>query len=141
MTGALSGRLRLRGDLAALLPPGARSVRDLHALEARAPLYGTIIVAVESDDAARRDLAARQVEQRLRALSDDVILQVDADTSVRDRFAWDHRYLLAPTADLEAVRDELRELKARANPLYVAFDDDPTGEGAARLRELKARLD
>lgn len=143
VTGALSSRLRLRGDLAALLPPGARSVRDLQALEGRAPLSGTIIVALQSDDAARRELAARHVEARLRALTGGAILQVDADSAIRDRFAWDHRYLLAPTGELEAVRDELRELKARANPLYVAVDDDPSQAkpGAARLRELKQQLD
>jgi len=141
VTGALAGRLRLRGDLAALLPPAARSVRDLQALEARAPLHGTIIVAVESDDAARRQLAARQVEARLRAAGGP-ILQVDADSATRDRFAWEHRYLLAPTPDLAAVRDELRELKARANPLYVAVDDAPAqGQGATRLRALKRQLD
>jgi len=142
VTGALSARLRLRGDLAALLPPGARSVRDLRALEGRAPLYGTIIVAIESDDATRRQQAARHVEARLRGAG-GTILQIDGDTATRDRFAWDHRYLLAPTGDLEAARDELRELKARANPLYVAVDDGPApdGQGAARLRALKQRLD
>jgi len=141
VTGALATRLHLRGDLAALLPPGVRSVVDLQKLEARAPLYGTIIVAVESDDARLRAQAARQVEARLRGLTGDGILQVDADTAVRDRFAWAHRYLLAPTGDLEAVRDQLRAAKARANPLYVAFDDGPAEPPAARLRALKQRLD
>ena len=152
LAGTLATRLRLRGDLAALLPPDARSVRELRALEPRAPLSGTIIVAIESDDAVRRAQAARHIEGRLRALTGGPgsggpsaasapLLQVDADTAVRDRFAWDHRYLLAGTGDLEAVRDELRELKARANPLYVAVDDAPGDEGAARLRALKQRLD
>ena len=70
-----------------------------------------------------------------------LILQVDADTSVRDRYAWDHRYLLAPAADLAALRDELRDRKARANPLYVALDDDSDAVDDARLRGLKQRVD
>ena len=37
-----------------LLPPQTLSVRDLHTLEARAQVFGTIIVAIESEDAARR---------------------------------------------------------------------------------------
>jgi len=141
VTGALASRLQLRGALSALLPPGVRSVVDLQKLESRAPLYGTILVAVESDDASLRARAARHVEARLRGLTGGDILQVDGDTAVRDRFAWDHRYLLAPTADLEAVRDELRELKARANPLYVAMDDGPADQPAGRLRGLKRDLD
>jgi len=141
ITGAVASRLHLRGDLAALLPPGVRSVVDLQALESRAPLYGTILVAVESDDATQRERAARHVEARLRALTGDASLQVDADSSARDRFAWTHRYLLAPRSDLEAVRDELRALKARANPLYVAVDDDAGDQPAARLRALKQQLD
>ncbi len=129
--GALAGRLPLHGELSALLPPEATSVRDLRALEGRAQVFGTIIVAVQSDDPARRAAAADLVRQRLEALPRDLILQVDADTSVRDRYAWDHRYLLAPAADLAALRDELRDRKARANPLYVALDDgDAVGRRA-----------
>src|SRR5579884_3527185 len=70
LAGALACRLPLRGDLAALLPPDARSVRDL-----------------------------------------------------------------------ESLRDELRARKARANPLYVALDDDAPAAGDARLADLKKRVD
>ena len=55
----IAARLPLRGDMSYLLPPETQSVRDLHALEARAQVFGTIIVAIESDDAARRATAAR----------------------------------------------------------------------------------
>jgi predicted RND superfamily exporter protein len=141
LAGLLAGRLPLRGELAALLPPDARSVRDLHAVEARAPLFGTVIVAVQSDDPARRVAAARAVREQLQALPRDLVLQVDADTAVRDQSAWTHRYLLAPAADLESLRDELRERKARANPLYVALDDGDRAAGDARLADLKKRVD
>ncbi len=140
LAGLLAARLPLRGELAALLPPDARSVRDLRALEGRAQLFGTIIVAIEADDPAARGAAAALVRDRLRALPRDLVLQVDADTVVRDRFAWEHRFLLASTGDLEAIRDDLRERKARANPLFVAVDDEPADE-RGRLGELKQRLD
>ncbi|HXU63800.1 MAG TPA: MMPL family transporter, partial [Polyangia bacterium] len=140
LAGLLAARLPLRGELAALLPPDARSVRDLHAVEARAQVFGTVIVAVQAEDPARRAAAARLVRDRLQALPRDLVLQVDADSAVRDQYAWTHRYLLAPAADLESLRDELRDRKARANPLYVALDDDRTA-GDARLADLKRRVD
>src|SRR5881409_3293050 len=57
----IAARLPLRGDMSYLLPPQTLSVRDLHTLEARAQVFGTIIVAIESDDAARRASAVRLV--------------------------------------------------------------------------------
>jgi predicted RND superfamily exporter protein len=140
LAGTLAARLPLRGELAALLPPEARSVRDLHAVERRAQAFGTIIVAIEADDPVARAGAAALVRDRLRALPRELVLQVDADSAARDRYAWEHRFLLASAGDLEAIRDELRDRKARANPLYVAVDDDaPDDRG--RLRELQQRLD
>ena len=144
----VAARLPLFGDLSYLLPPATPSVRDLHALESRAQVFGTIIVAVESDDAGRRLAAAQLVRERLRALPSSMLLGVDYDSGTRDRYAWAHRYLLAPTDELTGVRDELAARKARLNPLYVSLDDDagdqaksdarPIGE---RLRALKQQMD
>jgi hypothetical protein len=143
----IAARLPLRGDLSYLLPPATRSVRDLHALEERAQMFGTIVVAIESDDAGRRAAAAGLLRERLAALPAEAVIGVDADNAARDRFAWEHRHLLAPTDDLVAVRDDLRERKARLNPLYVALDDDGGRDGSGpssigpRLRALKQKLD
>ena len=144
----IAARLPLRGDMSYLLPPATQSVRDLHALEARAQVFGTIIVAIQSDDAQRRAAAATLVRARLAALPPGTLLGVAADSAARDCFAWDHRHLLVPTADLTAVRDELAQRKARLNPLFVALDDDDatarTDQGprfGERLRELKRQLD
>jgi uncharacterized protein len=144
----VAARLPLFGDLSYLLPPSTPSVRDLHALESRAQVFGTIIVAVESDDPGRRLAAAQLVRERLRALPSSMLLGVDYDSGTRDRYAWAHRYLLAPTDELTGVRDELAARKARLNPLYVSLDDDagdaaksdarPIGE---RLRALKQQMD
>ncbi len=148
VAGPVAARLPLFGDLAYLLPPATPSVRDLHALESRAQVFGTIIVAVESDDPGRRLAAAQLVRERLRALPSSMLLGVDYDSGTRDRYAWAHRYLLAPTDELTGVRDELAARKARLNPLYVSLDDDagdaakaearPIGE---RLRALKQQMD
>src|SRR5215831_13773464 len=144
----IAARLPLRGDMSYLLPPQTQSVRDLHALEARAQVFGTIVVAIDADDPGAREAAARLVRDRLNALPAGTLLGVAADSAARDRFAWDHRHLLAPTEDLTAVRDELARRKARLNPLYVSLDDDDTAARSAagpsfgdRLRDLKQQLD
>jgi len=144
----VAASLPLHGDMSYLLPPETASVRDLHALEARAQVFGTIIVAVESDDAGRRAEAARLVRARLDALPAGTLLGVAADSAARDRFAWEHRHVLVPAADLTAVRDELAHRKARLNPLFVSLDDDDAGARAEtgpalgeRLRDLKRQLD
>jgi hypothetical protein len=146
----VAARLPLHGDMSYLLPPETASVRDLHALEARAQVFGTIIVAIESDDAGRRAAAANEVRARLNALPAGTLLGVGADSAARDRFAWDHRHLLVPAEDLTAIRDELARRKARLNPLFVSLDDDAapatstTDAGptfGARLRDLKQQLD
>ncbi|HVV50324.1 MAG TPA: MMPL family transporter [Polyangia bacterium] len=141
----LAAHLPLYGDLSYLLPPDTRSVRDLHALESRAQVFGTVIVAVESDDPARRQAAAALVRDRLRALPPRLLIGVDYDSGARDRFAWAHRYLLAPADQLRGVRDELAARKARLNPLYVSLDDDADDKDAPpigdRLRALKRQMD
>jgi uncharacterized protein len=141
----VAAHLPLYGDLSYLLPPATPSVRDLHALESRAQVFGTVIVAVESDDPVRRRAAAELVRDRLRALPPELLLGVDYDSGARDGFAWAHRYLLAPTAELTGVRDELQARKARLNPLYVSLDEDSGATDAPpigdRLRALKKEMD
>jgi predicted RND superfamily exporter protein len=143
----ITASLPLHGDLSYLLPPGTTSVRDLHALEARAQVFGTIIVAIDSDDPRRRLAAAQRIHDRLRALPASAVIGVGYDGAAKDRFTWDHRQLLVPTEDLTAMADDLRARKARANPLFVSLDDDDRAAAKAagpiggRLRGLKAELD
>ncbi|HEY2901846.1 MAG TPA: MMPL family transporter [Polyangia bacterium] len=148
----IAARLPLHGDLSYLLPPETQSVRDLHSLEARAQVFGTIIVGIESDraDAADQRLAtAGLLSHRLRALPASAVISVSADSAARDQFAWAHRQLLIPTEDLQAMADDLRERKARLNPLFVSLDSpqsaDATKTAAAavadRLHSLKQQFD
>jgi predicted RND superfamily exporter protein len=144
---AVAARLPVHGDLSYLLPPETQSVRDLHTLEARAQVFGTIIVGLESEDAARRLAAARLIQDRLRALPGDAVIGVSADSSAKDLFAWAHRHLLIPTEDLSAITDDLRARKARLNPLFVSLDDGPAGADKPappigdRLRGLERQLE
>ncbi len=146
-TALIAARLPLRGDMSHLLPPQTQSVRDLRTLEGRAQVFGTIIVAIESDDPERRGAAARTVRDRLAALPAGTVVGINYDSAAKDRFVWEHRHLLIPTEDLTAIRDELAQRKARLNPLFVAVDDDAGGAVAGgpslsdRLRELKQQLD
>jgi len=146
-TALIAARLPLRGDMSHLLPPQTLSVRDLRTLEGRAQVFGTIIVAIESDDPARRGAAARAVRDRLAALPAGTIVGINYDSAAKDRFVWEHRHLLIPTEDLTAIRDELAQRKARLNPLFVAVDDEAggaVGRGPSlsdRLGELKQQLD
>jgi len=146
-TALIAARLPLRGDMSHLLPPQTQSVRDLRTLEGRAQVFGTIIVAIESDDPERRGAAARTVRDRLAALPAGTVVGINYDSAAKDRFVWEHRHLLIPTEDLTAIRDELAQRKARLNPLFVAVDDDAGGAVgggpslADRLRELKQQLD
>jgi predicted exporter len=145
----LAARLPLHGDLSYLLPPDTRSVRDLHALEARAQVFGTIIVGIESDDPQRRLAAAALLRDRASALPKEAVIGVGTDSGAKDRFAWTHRQLLAPTEDLRAIADDLRARKARLNPLFVSLDDRDdraAGDGKStppigeRLRALDQQL-
>ena len=145
----ISAHLPLHGDLSYLLPPETQSVRDLHSLEARAQVFGTIIVGVDSDQADQRLATASLIADRLRALPASAVISVSADSAARDQFAWAHRQLLIPTDDLQAMADDLRERKARLNPLFVSLDS-PGGADTAktvapgvadRLHDLKKQFD
>ncbi len=147
LAGWLASRLPIEADLSYLLPPSARSVRDLRAIEQRARVLGTVMVAVVSDDPAQRARAAATLRDRLAALPPGMISSVTFDDGVARRFAWDHRWLAVSVADLTRVRDAVRtqfdDAKLRANPLYVDLDDPPAAgpsAGANDLQRLRDRL-
>src|SRR5450432_520367 len=145
----LALRLPVHGDLSDLLPPETTSVRDLRAIEKRAQVFGTVVVSIASDEPAQRQAAAMLVRDGFGRLPSGLLAGVAFDTQVRDRFVWNHRYMLALTDELTEVRDWLRAQKARLNPLYVALDDESApqyGHGersqfGERGRELMRRFD
>jgi hypothetical protein len=143
--GWVASRLSVKADLSYLLPPSAESVRHLRAIEKRARVLGTVMVAVESDDPVRRSKAARLLREQLEVLVPSAISSITFDDQVARRFAWDHRWLYVSVEDLRAVRDAVRkELDAahlRANPLYVDIDDEPPPPADDRdMQRLRDKL-
>lgn len=143
--GFLASRMAVQADLLNLLPSSKPSVRDLVVVQQRARPFGTVEIVIESKDPARRALAGAALSTRLARLADgrpDLITLSSPDDGPLDRYAWQHRFLLADLADLTAIRDGLdaRIERARlaANPLYVALDDDPPDD--TRRQELLTRL-
>ncbi len=143
---ALAARLPLKADLSNLLPPSARSVRDLEALKKRGRAFGTAFVVVKSDDPALRSRAARALYQRLQKLDHELVTNVDFDDSAAREYVWKHRFLFADLKDLtdarDAIKESIRKAKLEANPLFVDLDDeDDTAPAASDDKALDDRVD
>lgn len=140
VSGLVAAQLRVNADLSYLLPPKADSVQQLRALEKRARVLGTVMVAVQSNDPHARALAATLLHARLSGLVPSNVSSISYDDRVARDFAWTHRWLYVDVADLRAARDSLRreidDAHLRANPLYVDLDDGPPprDDDAERLR-------
>jgi hypothetical protein len=141
----IAARLEVKSDFSYLLPQDVRAVRDLRAIEKRARVIGTAIVAVTQPNGAAVDPSVRRraavmLRDRIAALPPDLVSSVTFDHAAERAYAWKNRWLFAPLADLRAARDALREKVAVANPLYVSLDDD-TGSGAGSAADaLRGKL-
>ena len=143
--GVLASRLSIRSDFSYLLPQSARSVKDLRAIERRARVIGTAMIAVQSANPQHREQAAREVRERLLGLGETLVASVTFDRRVERQYAWTHRWLFADLSDLEAARDaladEIAQAKLAANPLYVSLDDDsPAKPSHGAEDKLRAKL-
>ncbi len=147
--------LPLYADFAALLPPDAPAVRDLHRLQARVHDKDSGLVLVVAPDPAIRAAASTLLAGKLRALPPELVTRIDDDDAAIRAFIRDHQQLFVPLPDLIAARDALAAriaaAKRDANPLYVNLDDDSDDDAAAsqakldelrqRRREAASRLD
>ncbi len=144
LSGLLASRLPVRSDLTSLLPGSKSSVIALGQLKRRAQAFATINVVVESEDPALRAQAGAALSERLAAIGPELVTQYSPDDGPARRYAWDHRFLFADLADLEAARDALRDRlergKLASNPLYIDLGDDPATTAPDRLDELEAKL-
>jgi predicted RND superfamily exporter protein len=142
--GYLASKMSVRSDLTNLLPASQRSVRDLTAIQKRARSFGTINVVVEADDPALCERAAKAVTERIATIDPSLVAQSSRDDGVRNRYAWDHRFLFAELHDLEEARDALRDriqgARLAANPLYIDVDDDHPVPDHDRLADLERKL-
>ena len=141
--GYVAAKIAIKSDLANLLPPAQRSVRDLVAVQKRARPFGTINVVVEARDPAVRERAARGLIERFGELEPDLVAQVSIDDGPQRRYAWEHRYLWAELADLQdalaALDQRIADAHLDANPLFIPLDDEAPA-GPDRLGELEAKL-
>ncbi len=137
--------LPLYADFAALLPPDAPAVRDLHRLEARIHDKDTALVLIDAAEPATGVAATTMMAARIRALPAELVTRVEDDDAATRGFIRDHQQLFVPLADLEAARDALagriERAKLEANPLYVDLDDPDPAVAATeqRLKELRER--
>jgi predicted RND superfamily exporter protein len=131
--GAIAAGIEITSDLASLLPSSQRSVRDVAAVEARVRPFGTIQIAIESDDVAARAEAGAVLVERLREIDPSLVISVSADDGPLHRYVWQHRFLFAELDELIAARDALEK---RRNPLYVAIDE-PFDEVVARMERAE----
>lgn len=142
--GWVGAKLPLQSDLSTLLPHSQRSVQDLEALKRRARPFGTIHVVIEADDPARRARASAALRERLAQLPPEDVVSFSPDDAPLYRYAWEHRFLLAKLADLEAARDALRDRIERAklaqNPLFIQLDDERPAPDQDRFAELEQKL-
>lgn len=138
--------LQVHGDFASLLPPDTKSVKDLHALEARTRVLADYMVGVEADDPTQRAPAAQVMRTELEKLDPALVSGITADEHAARQFGWDNRYLYAPLEDIQRARDALDEKIAEANPLYVSLDDDDDGSANGKAAppsadDFEKRLD
>jgi predicted exporter len=146
----LASQLPVHADFSYLLPPAAESVRHLRALETRARVLGTVMLAVESTDPNQRAGAAQALHGHLAALGPQLVSNLIVDARVTHDFVWDHRWLFVP---LDALQDAHHQLKnrleaatLRANPLFLDFETPPgalptaPSSPAPSLQPLRDRL-
>lgn len=152
LAGSIAAQLPVYADFSYLLPPSAVSVQHLRALEKRARVLGTVMLAVKSSNPTERAAAAQLLRDRLIRLGPEVASSITFDDSVARKFAWDNRWLFVPLDDLEAAKTalatEINAAKLAANPLYVDFESDPAPAGTTEkpaadadvMRSLRQRL-
>jgi predicted RND superfamily exporter protein len=135
-------RITIRSDLTNLLPSSQRSVRDLKEIQRRARPFGTVQIVIEAPDPIQREQAATILADGIRRLDPSLVSQFSIDEGPLRRYVWEHRFLFAELADLQAARDALRDriehAKLAANPLYIDLDDGKPGSD--RLDALEKKL-
>ena len=94
-------------DFSYLLPPSARSVKDLRLIEKRARVIGTAMIAVESKDPIARAHAAAMLRDGILALGPNLVSSLTFDESAARKFGWQNRWLFASLDDLARAVAEI----------------------------------
>src|SRR5689334_22990257 len=75
----LALRLPILTDTSVLLPPNARSVQDLRAIEKRVRAASTILVILQAPDEASRAAAAEELRTRLASIPTELVSEMVDD--------------------------------------------------------------
>jgi hypothetical protein len=139
----LIGELGLNGNLTALLPDSAPSVRDLEEIQRKFRQPQTFAILVSSDDPRRnRDFVAALAPRLERELREVGVTRVDWNIRAYLDFVERHRHLWLDTDRLIRLRDALAERIAyerrRAHPFFVDLEDPPTAIDALRKQVEQA---
>ena len=102
---ALASQLRIKGDFVSLLPSqSATAGRFRAALERKVSGASTLLVVIESPDAAANERFIEQLANRARRLPKQLALSVQTGARAERRFFDDYRWLFASERDLRLVR-------------------------------------
>jgi hypothetical protein len=136
----LAQSMRVRPDFADLLPPSAVSVRQLHEVQRRAQVSGTVLIGIEGEPAARTR-AATVLTDELAGLGPQGISEIRIDDHVVREFIWEHRFLYTSLDDLSRARDALQRKRAEQNPFFVPLDDDKPADTRAEIERLHDKME
>jgi predicted RND superfamily exporter protein len=144
----VSDGLTLNSDFTAMLPSHAPSVRDLDEIQRRFGGQQALMLTIEASDEEGLHRFVRDLAPRLEALDELKVVAVDWNVSDFVSFVEQNRYLYAELADLESIRDVVRERidyeRARANPFFLDLEDEqppPDPEATIRRVERQARAE
>jgi len=135
--------LPLQSDFAALLPADAPAVKAAESLAARTPARDRMLMIIKATDPATRAAAAQLASDGLAGRVGALVGHVGSQTTSLRDFVRAQQGLYVSLADLERVKtalaSEIEAAKLRANPLYIALDEEPASAPAADLDELEAK--
>ncbi len=124
IAGSLASNLHVDTDLSRLLPESSRTVHGLRALEEKWGSEARVSIILRGAEAAQLERAVDELAGVLDRHED--VERVEARRPVE--FLRQNRLLYLERSDLETVADRLEKRvrweKARANPLFVAVDDE-----------------
>jgi uncharacterized protein len=128
----LASQLRIRGDFVSLLPSESGTAKRFQAaLQRKVSGASTLLVVMESPDAAANERFMDALELRLRELPKGLVASVQKGAPAERRYFEDFRWLFATERDLRLVRCELEHERDKQSvdlgldePCELQVDDD-----------------
>lgn len=134
---ALASQLHIKGDFVSLLPSQSGTAQRFRAALARkVGGASTLVVVIESPEAAANERFIDALAARVRALPRGFVASVQTGAQAERRFFRDHRWLFASERDLRLVRCELARAHDASSDL--GLDEPCEVQVADELRELGA---